>query len=141
MHTTPQLPGADWRVLVRKNGTPEFAAAFAPDVALGTSVINAPLVGIDLVSAFFAATTKMYEQLDFTHETVAGRKTYFEWEGRAFSSDIAGATIVTRDEKGLIKSIRLYHRPFSAVVRFSAELANRLEGKVDRAMFGEAPPR
>ena len=53
--------------------------------------------------------------------------------------DIAGTTIVTRNEDGLIESIRLYHRPFRAVIQFSAELAKRLAGKVDTAMFVWGP--
>jgi dihydrofolate reductase len=141
MDTTARQPGVDWRAFVRKNGTPEFAASFAPDVSLDTAVMNGPCIGVDQVGWFFAATTKMYDHLDFTHETVAGRKTYMEWQGQAFGAPIAGATIVTRNAAGLIESIRLYHRPLSAVIRFSAELAKRLEGKVDAAMFGEAFPR
>ena len=129
-------PGSAWRALVRKNGTAEFAAAFSRTVSLETSVMNERCMGVEVVSAFFAATTKMYDRLDFTHETVEGRKTFFEWEGAAFGFDIAGTTIITRNEAGLIDSIRLYHRPFHQVVRFSAELARRLEGKVDRRMFG-----
>jgi hypothetical protein len=60
-----------------------------------------------------------------------------EWQGEAFGSPIAGTTIVTRNEAGLIESIRLYHRPLSAVLRFSAELAKRLGGSVDAAMFAK----
>ncbi len=118
---TTRVPGDEWRAFVRKNGTPEFAAGFIADVSLDTAVMNGSLRGVDLVGAFFAATTKMYDRLEFTHETVAGGKTYFEWQGQAFGADIAGTTIVTRNEDGLIESIRLYHRPFRAVIQFSAE--------------------
>ncbi len=135
---TTRVPGEEWRAFVRKNGTPEFVAAFAPGVSLDTAVMDGPLSGVDLVGAFFAATTKMYDRLDFTHETVAGHKTYFEWQGQAFGAAIAGTTIVTRNEAGLIESIRLYHRPLGVVIRFSAELAKRLEGRVDSAMFAAA---
>jgi len=37
--TASQLPGADWQALVRKNGTREFAAAFAASAILDTSVL------------------------------------------------------------------------------------------------------
>src|SRR5882672_4588670 len=136
---TTRVPGDEWRAFVRKNGTPEFAAGFIADVSLDTAVMNGSLRGVDLVGAFFAATTKMYDRLEFTDETVAGGKTYFEWQGQAFGADIAGTTIVTRNEDGLIESIRLYHRPFRAVIQFSAELAKRLAGKVDTAMFVWGP--
>jgi pimeloyl-ACP methyl ester carboxylesterase len=119
-------PGSGWREFVRKNGTPEFKRAFSPSAALETSVMDGPCIGVDAIGAFFAATTKMYDRLDFTHETVEGAKTIFEWQGQAFGGPIAGTTIVTRNDAGLIESIRLYHRPFPAVVRFSAELAKRL---------------
>jgi pimeloyl-ACP methyl ester carboxylesterase len=125
---TERQPGSDWRAFVRKNGTPEFMAAFSSAVVLETSVMDAPCVGIDLVSAFFAATTTMYDHLDFTYETDGGGKTIFEWQGKALGAEIAGTTIVTRNDDGLIESIRLYHRPYRAVIRFSAELAKRLAG-------------
>jgi hypothetical protein len=131
---TTRLPGDEWRAFVRKNGTPEFAAGFIADVSLDTAVMNSSLRGVDLVGAF-AATAKMYDRLEFTHENVNGPKTNFEWQGQAFGADSAGTTIVTRNEDGLIESIRLYHRPFRAVIQFSAELAKRLAGKVDAAMF------
>ena len=135
MTPTPSASGSAWRALVRKNGTAEFAAAFSRTVSLETSVMNERCIGVELIGAFFAATTKMYDRLDFTHETVEGRKTFFEWEGTAFGSSIAGTTIVTRNEAGLVEGVRLYHRPFRQVVRFSAELAKRLAGKVDPRLF------
>jgi hypothetical protein len=127
--TPARLPGADWRTLVRKNGTKEFAAAFAANPVLDASTMAGPCVGIDAIGSFFAATTSgMYDSLTFTDETVAGSKTYMEWEGRAFGTDVGGATIVTRNEAGLIEGIRLYHRPLQVVQLFSAELAKRLKG-------------
>jgi hypothetical protein len=88
-----------------------------------------------VVGAFFSATSGMYDSIAFTHETVDRLKTYLEWEGQAFDMNVAGSTIITRDDSGLINSIRLYHRPLHLVVRFSAELGRRLNGKVDPALF------
>src|SRR5258708_13708561 len=68
---TTRIPGSEWRAFVRKNGTPEFAAAFTPAVSLDTAVMNGPLSGVDLVGGVFAATTEMYEPMDFSHETAA----------------------------------------------------------------------
>src|SRR5262249_53061243 len=96
-----------------------------------------PCVGAAAIASFFAATTSgMYESLAFTNETVDGRKTYLEWEGKAFGKDVGGTTILTRDEAGLIQSIRLYHRPLQVVLEFSQELAKRLEGRVDPSLLG-----
>jgi hypothetical protein len=132
-------PGNDWIAIVRKNGTKEFAAAFAPNPVLDTSVMNGPCVGVDAIAAFFAATAGgMYDSLAFTNETIDGPKTYLEWEGKAFGKDVGGTTILTRNDAGLIQSIRLYHRPLQIIVQFSAELGKRLKGKVDPRLFGAA---
>jgi hypothetical protein len=137
LRTETQSPGADWQALVRKTGTTEFAAAFTPSPVLDTSVLCGPCEGVDAIAAFFAATTSgMYDALTFTSETVAGTKTYLEWEGKAFGKDVGGATILTHDDAGLIISIRLYHRPLQIVRLFSAELAMRLKGKLDASLFG-----
>ena len=136
--TSTQVPGAEWLEIVRKNGTSEFAAAFVPNAVLETSVLNGPCVGVDAIAAFFAATASgMYDALGFTHETVDGRKTYLEWEGKAFGEDVGGATILTRDEAGLIVGVRLYHRPLQMVQRFSVELAKRLKGEIDSSLLGK----
>jgi hypothetical protein len=87
------------------------------------------------IAAFFAATSAMYDSIAFTHETTDGPKTYLEWEGRFLGEDVGGTTILTRDPKGLIQSIQLYHRPLRMVLRFSRELGQRLKGKVDPTLF------
>jgi hypothetical protein len=119
-------PGAGWLAIVRKNGSPEFATAFTSDVVLDASVLSAPFVGVSKIAAFFAATAGgMYDSLTFTHETVAGPKTYLEWEGKAFGEQVGGTTILTRNESGQIRSIRLYYRPLDAVLMFAGELNRR----------------
>jgi hypothetical protein len=91
---------------------------------------------VDAIAAFFAATAGgMYDTLAFTHETVDDRKTFLEWEGKAFGKYVGGTTILTRDETGLIASVRLYHRPFQIVQQFSAELSKRLKGKIDSVLL------
>jgi len=92
--------------------------------------MNYSLVGVDAIASFFAATTAdMYDSLTFTSETVDGVKTYLE-------DVVGGATIVTRNEAGLIERIRLYYRPLRGVQQFSAELGKRLKGKVDANISG-----
>ena len=126
-------PGQDWIDIVRRNGSAEFPKAFAENVVLDTSVMNASCVGTEMVSAFFSATSGMYDKIAFTHETVDKAKTYLEWEGQAFGMDVAGSTTLSRNGSGLIESIHLYHRPLHMVVKF--ELGRRLEGKVDPSLF------
>ena len=131
-------PGSGWMAIVRKNGTKEFAAAFTSDAVLEASVLNGPCGGADAIGSFFAATAGgMYDSLAFTNETVDGRKTYLEWEGKAFGRDVAGTTILTRDETGLIQSIRLYHRLLPTLLQFARELAKRLRDKVDHNLLTE----
>jgi hypothetical protein len=127
-----RVAGSEWRAIVLKSGTGEFAAAFTASPVLEASVLNRPWVGPDAIGAFFAVTARgMYDSLSFTAETVDGRKTFLEWQGKAFGRDVGGTTVITRDAAGLIESIRLYHRPLHIVLEFSKELAQRLKGKVD----------
>jgi hypothetical protein len=123
-------PGQDWIAIVRKNGTAEFGKAFAANPTLDASVLNGPCVGVEAIAAFFAATSGgMYETIEFTHETTDGRKTYLEWQGKAFGKHVGGITILTRNNEGLIENIQLYHRPLQVVLEFSRELAKRLEAE------------
>jgi len=129
-------PGEDWIAIVRKNGTPEFAAAFVANPVLHTSVLSRPCAGVEAVATVLAASTgSMYDTLVFTHETVDGPKTYLEWEGKAFGKSVGGSTILTRNAAGLIQSVQIYHRPLPMVLQFSAELENRLKGKVSPSLF------
>jgi hypothetical protein len=131
--------GSGWRTIAQKSGTCEFAAAFTANPILETSVLNGALVGTTAVEAFFVATARgMYDSLRFTTETIDGRKTYLEWEGRVFGKEVGGTTILMRDATGLIENIRLYHRPLQVVLEFSKELARRLKGKVDPNLLGVA---
>jgi hypothetical protein len=130
-----RAPGQDWIAIVRKNGTHEFATAFVAQPMLHASVLNAPCIGVERIAAFFAATSAMYESFAFTHETKDSSKICLEWEGKVFGDDVAGTTILTRNDAGLIESVQLYHRPLHIVVRFSAELGRRLQGKLDAALF------
>jgi hypothetical protein len=129
------VPGQDWIAVVGKNGTREFATAFVAQPVLHASVLNAPCIGVEPIAAFFAVTSGMYDTLAFTHETKDGSKICLEWEGKVFGEDVAGTTILTRNDAGLIESVQLYHRPLHIVVRFSAELGRRLQGKLDAALF------
>lgn len=99
--------------------TKEFAAAFAPNPVLDTSVMYRPCVGVDAIASFSPTTNGICDSLTFANETVNGANTYLEWEGKAFGTDVGGTTIVTRSEAGLIVDIRQYHRPLPTVQLFS----------------------
>ena len=128
-------PSEDWIAIVPKSGTPEFAAAFVANPVLHASVLSGPCAGVEALATVLTSTGSMYDTLVFTHETVDGPKTYLEWEGKAFGKTVGGSTILTRNAAGQIQSVQIYHRPLPLVLQFSAELENRLKGKLSPSLF------
>ena len=124
--------GRAWLEIVKRSTLEAFASAFVKEVVLDTSVLSAPIVGVEGIRAFFNATRTMYDSIAFVHETRSATRTHLEWEGRFAGREIAGTTILGHDAAGLIESIRLYHRPYEQVIAFSAELGRRLAGNADR---------
>ncbi len=131
------VPGQDWLELIRRPTQEAFASAFTNDVSLVTSVASAPIVGPVAVRHFFDATRAMYDTIGFTHEMREASRTCLEWQGKFQGSDVAGVTVLRRNEQGLIEAIRLLHSPYQQVVAFSAELAQRLRGKLVPLPFPE----
>lgn len=128
MTTDSNAPGTAWMQIIKKKGTSDFAASFTADAKLQASPLSRAVVGPTLIGAFFAATSKMYEHIEFTAETVDGAKTYLEWEGVYGGKPVAGATILTRNESGLVSNIKLFQSPLPVVREFSSGLKERLEG-------------
>lgn len=124
------VPGRHWLEIISRPTQEAFAAAFTDDVALVTSVASDRIVGPVDVRHFFNATRTMYDAIGFTHETSEGSRTCLEWQGTFQGRDVAGVTILCRNDQGLIDAIQLFHSPYEQVVAFSAELARRLEGKL-----------
>lgn len=102
---------------------------------IGSATGSVARVSATNIGAFFAATGKMYEHIEFTAETVDGAKTYLEWEGIYAGKSVAGATILTRNESGLINNIKLFQSPFDVVREFSSGLKRRLEGTLGQDFF------
>ncbi len=135
MTTDTNTPGAAWMQIVKKKGTSEFATSFTADASLQTSALSNAVVAPTLIGAFFAATSTMYENFVFTAETVDGAKTYLEWDGIYGGKSVAGATLLTRNESGLINNIKLFHSPLPVVREFSSGLKERLEGALGQDFF------
>jgi hypothetical protein len=135
MTTDTNAPGTAWMQIVKKKGTSEFAASFTADASLQTSPLSKAVVGPTLIGAFFTATSTMYEDFVFTAETVDGGKTYLEWEAIHGGKPIAGVTILTRNESGLINNIKLFQSPFPVVREFSSGLEERLAGTLGQDFF------
>lgn len=136
MATDNNQPGTAWMQIVMKKGTGEFTTFFTADASLQVSSLSETVVGPTLIGAFFTATSTMYEQFRFTAETVDGGKTYLEWDAVHAGKPIAGATIITRNEAGLINNIKLFQSPFDVVREFSSGLKERLAGTLGQDFFG-----
>lgn len=128
-------PGRHWLEIISRPTQEGFATAFTDDVALVTSVASDRIVGPVNVRHFFDATRAMYDVIGFVHETRAGSRTCLEWQARFQGRDVAGVTILRRNDQGLIDAIQLFHSPYEQVVAFSAELKRRLEGKLTPLSF------
>jgi hypothetical protein len=133
--TSDESPGDVWLEIVRRPTEEAFAAAFATDVVLDTSIASQPIVGPTAIWHFFEASRTMYDAIRFTHETSMGSRTCLEWEGKFQVRDIAGTTIMAFDANGAIESIQLFHRPYEQVIAYSTELGRRLKGKIDPSIF------
>jgi hypothetical protein len=76
---------------------------------------------------FFQATRAMYDRIGFTHEIGTKARMCLEWEGVFAGKPVAGVTIITRDDRGTITSVRLHHRPFDQVVAFAETISRHLD--------------
>jgi hypothetical protein len=123
------------RAFAEKSAT-AFGEAFAADVVLDASVLTRPIEGRDQVTSVMGVASTIYESLAFTQEAVDGHRSYLEWEATAFGGvQLRGVTILTKDGNGQIARIAIHHRPLGALLRFSAELRERLRGVVDADHF------
>lgn len=135
MNTEVKKMGASWMKIISKKGTRDFARYFTVDASLQTTALSNTVIGPELIGAFFAATSTMYEYFVFTAETIDGVKTYLEWDAVHGGKPIAGTTILTRNESGLINNIKLYQSPLPVVREFSSGLKERLEGTLGQSYF------
>jgi hypothetical protein len=119
-------PGRAWLEIIQRPTQTAFAAAFALDVVLEASVLAQPLVGPVALRGFFEATRAMYDALAFTYESAGERRIYLEWAGRYQGRDVAGITLLSKAENGLITAVVLHHRPLDQVIAFAADLEERL---------------
>jgi hypothetical protein len=119
-------PGHAWMSIVSRPKQKGFAKAFATQAKLEASVLAEPLTGSSGIWRFFTATRGMYDRIAFIGETKADKTTYMEWTGQFHGKPVAGMTVLTFNEGGLIEAVQLYHRPYHQVIEFADELASRL---------------
>jgi hypothetical protein len=71
--------------------------------------VRRPVVGPIGLWAFFQATRAMYERVGFTHEMGTKARMCLEWEGVFAGKPWPASPSFTRDDRGAITSVRLYH--------------------------------
>jgi hypothetical protein len=134
--TTGAVQQQAWTEAFAKKSASAFAEAFAEDVVLEATALTAALHGRSSIKIVMEAASKIYESLIFTHDAVNGPRHYLEWEATAFGGEeLAGVTILTKNDAGEIARVGIHHRPLQGALRFSAELGRRLEGRIGRGYF------
>ncbi|MCO6010993.1 alpha/beta hydrolase [Actinoallomurus purpureus] len=135
-NTTRGVRPQRWTVAFAEKSAASFAEAFAEDVVLEANTLTRPVEGREQVKQVMETASGIYDSLVFTQESSSGPRTYLEWEATAFGgTQIRGVTILTEDERGQIVRAAIHHRPLGAALRFSAELRDRLRGRIDPAHF------
>lgn len=118
---------AGWRRAFADKAQMSFADEFADDIVLEASTLAKPVQGRKLVAEVMATASNIYESLEFTAEAHTGLTTYLQWRATAFGGmQIKGVTILDRDASGKIIAAAIHHRPLDVVLRFAAEIRDRL---------------
>jgi hypothetical protein len=129
-----------WTEAFGKRSTEAFEAALTPDAVLNASILVKPIVGRDLVKICMGTASTMYEDLVFFAQAKSEGRTWLEWKARTFSGlELAGVTVLETNAAGKITSIGIHHRPLEGLLKFSAELGRRTEGKIDASHFYRLP--
>ena len=123
--TNPVTVAAWWAAVSDDSGN-TFAEVVHEDVILEGSVFPSPIKGREAVRNAIRQSSRLYDRLEFTHETQSTDRTYFEWEGAAIGLPVWGVTAISLGVDGRISRVVLCHRPLDVVVQFSAALGDRL---------------
>ncbi len=127
---------AGWRQAFAEQSRASFADTFADDVVLDATTLVEPVAGREAVATVLGVASSIYETLEFTAETTNGPTSYVQWRATAFGGmAIRGITILERDAEGRIVAAAIHHRPLGAVLRFSAEIRDRLAGAIPSTHF------
>jgi pimeloyl-ACP methyl ester carboxylesterase len=125
-----------WRRSFADQSQSEFAEQFADEVHFEATTLAKPVEGKQSVATVLAAASSIYESLEFTAEAQSASTTYLQWRATAFGGiRIDGVTVLERDASGKIVTVAIHHRPLGAVLRFSAEIRDRLAGMISADYF------
>ena len=131
-----QRRAAGWRRGFAEQSQATFADEFADQIVLDASTLAKPVQGKERVATVLAAASSIYESLEFTAEAHSGATTYLQWRATAFGgTEIRGITVLERDARGKVVTAAIHHRPLDVVLRFSAEIRDRLAGVIPADHF------
>lgn len=130
---------ARWAGALRDESGATFREVVAPHVRLEGSIFAAPIEGREKVWTSMRTAAGITDTLTFTHESASSDRSYLEWEQEALGQRIRGVTVLTFDDSGLIASVALHHRPFGAVLAYSAEMGRRLGDSLGPGVFYQTP--
>jgi hypothetical protein len=129
-----------WRRSFAEQSLSLFTEHFAEEIVLEATTLAKPVVGKHNVAAVLAAASSIYESLVFTAEAQSASTTYLQWRATAFGGmQIKGVTVLERDVSGKIVAAAIHHRPLGPMLRFSAEIRDRLAGVIPADYFLEEP--
>ena len=125
-----------WRRAFAEQSQATFADEFADQIVLDASTLAKPVQGKERVATVLATASSIYESLEFTAEAHSGATTYLQWRATAFGgTEIRGITVLERDARGKVVAAAIHHRPLDVVLRFSAEIRDRLAGVIPADHF------
>jgi hypothetical protein len=120
-----------WRRSFQDRSQSQFTEQFADEIVLEATTLAKSVKGKHSVAAVLAAASSIYETLEFTAEAQSASTTYLQWRATAFGGmRIAGVTVLERDMSSKIVAAAIHHRPLGPVLRFSAEIRERLAGVI-----------
>lgn len=131
-----------WVDAFRDKNEDSFAAGFSPDVMLHASALLRPIQGRAQVATVMQAASEMYAALEFTDQCEGTGCRWLSWHAVTHSGlQLDGVTVLRFGEDGLIVSAAIHHRPLNALLAFSSELGDRLEGRIARDHFWSGSDR
>ena len=124
-----------WTRALRDESGVTFAEVVVPHVTLEGSIFATPIVGRANAWTSLCTAAGITSTLSFTRESTESDRSYIEWEQEALGQRVKGVTVLTFDGSGLIDNVAIHHRPFGAVLAFSAEMGRRLGNSLGPNVF------
>ena len=130
-----------WRRSFADQSLSLFTEHFADEIVLEATTLAKPVHGKHSVAAVLATASSIYESLEFTAEAQSASTTYLQWRATAFGGmQMQGVTVLERDVSSKLVAAAIHHRPLGPVLRFSAEIRDRLAGVIPADHFLKESP-